>query len=109
MLAGKLRLQHGASLIAIAFAFGATTSAAHADGAAKIEKAKAETQVAQNAPTPPPAPPAPPAADQKVEKVTVTGFRGSLRNALNQKRKSNEQIDSIKAEDIGKFPDLNLS
>ena len=41
--------------------------------------------------------------------IIVTGFRGSLARALDEKRQSAAAIDSILAEDIGKFPDLNLS
>ena len=40
----------------------------------------------------------------------MTGtFRGSLEQALQQKRLATVSTDSILAEDIGKFPDLNLS
>jgi iron complex outermembrane receptor protein len=57
--------------------------------------------------TPPPAP----AADNQdaVSEVVVTGFRSSLAKALNVKREESAAVDSILAEDIGKFPDLNLS
>jgi iron complex outermembrane receptor protein len=48
-----------------------------------------------------------PAQDQN--SIVITGFRGSLAKALNMKRNENASIDSILAEDIGKFPDLNLS
>ncbi|WP_447726104.1 TonB-dependent receptor [Sphingomonas koreensis] len=41
--------------------------------------------------------------------VIVTGFRASLNNALNQKRSETAAVDSILAEDIGKFPDSNLA
>ena len=41
--------------------------------------------------------------------IIVTGFRGSLAKALNQKKNEAAATDSILAEDIGKFPDLNLS
>jgi len=41
--------------------------------------------------------------------IIVTGFRGSLERALDLKRTSAASVDSILAEDIGKFPDLNLS
>src|SRR4051794_36675613 len=41
--------------------------------------------------------------------IIITGFRGSLAKALNMKRNENASTDSILAEDIGKFPDLNLS
>jgi TonB-dependent receptor len=41
--------------------------------------------------------------------VVVTGFRNSLQRALSDKRNQVVAVDSILAEDIGKFPDLNLS
>jgi TonB-dependent receptor len=52
---------------------------------------------------------APDAADTTTEDIVVTGFRGSLARALNLKRQEAAATDSILAEDIGKFPDLNLS
>jgi TonB-dependent receptor len=48
-------------------------------------------------------------ADAAGEEIVVTGFRGSLQNALNQKRRSNQIIDAITAEDIADFPDANLA
>ena len=51
-----------------------------------------------------------PAADASPNaEIVVTGFRASLRSALNQKRRSNVQIDAINAEDIADFPDANLA
>lgn len=47
--------------------------------------------------------------DQPLEEVVVRGFRNSLEKALDEKRNDNGQQDTILAEDIGKFPDLNLS
>jgi TonB-dependent receptor len=44
-----------------------------------------------------------------LEKITVTGIRGSLNRALAQKRASTGVVDAISAEDLGKFPDLNIS
>ena len=41
--------------------------------------------------------------------IVVTGYRGSLRSALNEKRQSTTQIDAITAEDIADFPDTNLA
>jgi iron complex outermembrane recepter protein len=41
--------------------------------------------------------------------IVVTGFRASLNNALIEKRQETAAIDSILAEDIGKFPDSNLA
>jgi iron complex outermembrane receptor protein len=49
------------------------------------------------------------APDKEVEEVIVTGFRGSLQQALVQKKDAAVAVDTILAEDIGKFPDLNLS
>jgi TonB-dependent receptor len=50
-----------------------------------------------------------PAGDDTVEAVVVTGFRNSLQQALNVKRQSAAAVDAIYAEDMAKFPDLNLS
>jgi TonB-dependent receptor len=51
------------------------------------------------------------AAEQpnQLEEVVVTGFRGSLQTAAAEKRANVNFTDSIFAEDIGKFPDLNLA
>jgi len=48
-------------------------------------------------------------ADQETEVIEVRGIRGSLKQALNQKRFANAVVDSISAEDIGKFPDRNIA
>jgi TonB-dependent receptor len=47
--------------------------------------------------------------NSEVEAVVVTGFRSSLEKALSVKRNSAAAVDAIYAEDIAKFPDLNLS
>jgi len=52
---------------------------------------------------------APATSDDTVEAVVVTGFRNSLAQALNVKRSSAAAVDAIYAEDMAKFPDLNLS
>ncbi len=41
--------------------------------------------------------------------VTVTGIRGSLKQNINTKRFATAIVDAITAEDIGKFPDKNVS
>lgn len=57
--------------------------------------------------------PAAPAAAQPAKQepivVQVTGIAGSVENSLNQKRRATNLVEVITAEDIGKFPDLNLS
>ncbi|WP_346838666.1 TonB-dependent receptor [Microbulbifer sp. SAOS-129_SWC] len=49
------------------------------------------------------------AQDQALEEVVVTGFSGSLAQALDTKRDSAGMVDSILAEDIADFPDQNLA
>ena len=54
-------------------------------------------------------PPAGETTENAVEEVIVTGFRESLKSALNVKRQSSGVVDAIKAEDIADFPDANLA
>ncbi|GAA0540836.1 TonB-dependent receptor [Rhizomicrobium palustre] len=49
------------------------------------------------------------AQEEGIETVTVTGYRASLEKSLDLKRSTNEMIDAISAEDVGKFPDSNLA
>ncbi|MBQ4832598.1 TonB-dependent receptor [Pseudoalteromonas sp. MMG010] len=44
-----------------------------------------------------------------VEIIAVTGIRSSLRSSMLDKKASNVVTDGIKAEDLGKFPDLNVA
>ena len=62
-------------------------------------------QTAEQAPTPQ----AQGDASPQEPDIVVTGFRASLNNALNLKRQETAAVDSIVAEDIGKFPDSNLA
>src|SRR6188508_3568842 len=50
-----------------------------------------------------------PAGSGAIDEVVVTGFRGSLASALEEKRAQSGVVDIIKAEDIAKFPDANLA
>ena len=43
------------------------------------------------------------------QEIVVTGLRRSLQSAQNIKRNSEQQVDAIVAEDIGKLPDLAVS
>lgn len=47
--------------------------------------------------------------DAEGSTIVVTGFRGSLERSLEIKREASGISDAITAEDIGKFPDLNIS
>lgn len=44
-----------------------------------------------------------------LDRVVVTGIRGSLMSSMNLKRDAQGIVDGIVAEDIGKFPDTNLA
>ncbi len=45
----------------------------------------------------------------EVEQIIVTGIRSSLRSALGEKRSSDNLVEVIQAEAIGKLPDQNLA
>jgi Ca-activated chloride channel family protein len=49
------------------------------------------------------------ARDEEREEIVVTGLRGSLKMAQESKREAAGVVDSITAEDVGSFPDSNLS
>ena len=46
---------------------------------------------------------------QDIGEVVVTGYRMSLRNAIDLKKNSDVMMDAINAEDIANFPDANLA
>ena len=50
-----------------------------------------------------------PAADDNVEVIEVRGIVSSLRRAMSDKKESIIVSDGIAAEDLGKFPDLNIA
>lgn len=45
----------------------------------------------------------------EAEEVVVTGYKGSLQSATNAKRQSTALVESVFAEDIGKFADSNIA
>ena len=47
--------------------------------------------------------------DEAIEEIVVQGIRGSLATAVEQKRNSDNLVEVIIAEDIGKLPDQNLA
>jgi TonB-dependent receptor len=44
-----------------------------------------------------------------IEEIIVTGIRGSQQRAMAAKRNADSIVDAIAAEDLGKFPDQNIS
>ena len=67
--------------------------------------------MAQTAPAAPPAAPATPAAKdaQQLETVVVSGRRAALATAQKIKQDSDEIVDSVVAEEIGKLPDRSVT
>ena len=54
--------------------------------------------------------PAPaPSADTTVSEVVVTGLKASLQKAIQIKRQSDNVVDAISSDDIGKLPDKNVA
>ncbi len=49
------------------------------------------------------------ADERTLQTVTVKGIRGSLKASLDLKRDSNQIVDAVSAEDVGKFPDANVA
>jgi TonB-dependent receptor len=92
----------GVSLAALSLAAAGARAATAADGAIA-------TADGQSAPPPAAGAGAHASGTSTVSEVVVTGFRSSLAKAINIKRKSDSEVDTILAEDIGKFPDLNLA
>jgi iron complex outermembrane recepter protein len=67
--------------------------------------AAAQAQEAATAPETP----AQDAVETTLDTISVTGYRASLEKALDIKRGEKGTVDAIVAQDIGKFPDLNLA
>ena len=84
---------------------------------AKVRLAATAVRVAQLPPPPKPAGetqgPATDITDKQPtaepETVIVQGYRKALESALNRKRNSNLQIESVAPEDVGKLPDTNVA
>jgi TonB-dependent receptor len=49
------------------------------------------------------------AKGEQLDEIVVTGIRSSLRRAMEIKRNSDQIVDSIASESLGKFPDTNIA
>jgi TonB-dependent receptor len=80
---------------------------AHAAGAQTNDnQVTTDTSTAPaESPAQPAVTPAAPTQPAQIQQVTITGLRSSIRSAETIKRDSVQVVDSINAEDIGKFPD----
>jgi iron complex outermembrane receptor protein len=90
----------------LARALYATTASPLALGLA-IALAGATPAFAQDAPAAEPTPASDPAAAEEGD-IVVTGYRRSLENAINKKKNSEQVVESVSAEDIGKLPDASI-
>src|SRR5882757_6945750 len=52
---------------------------------------------------------APPADQPALEEITITGVRAAIQNAIAAKQNSDEIVEVISAEDIGKLPDTSIA
>lgn len=77
-----------------AFLVGTASAVALLSGAAHAQTAD-ETQTTAEA--------------QDGEDIVVTGYRASLAAAIEVKRNANSIVDSVSAEDVGKFPNTNVA
>ncbi len=81
----------GVSALAVAMAMFAVPSAALAQAAAPAPATTAEEDA------------------DTANAITVVGFRASLQNAVNKKKNSDQVVESVSAEDIGKLPDASIA
>ncbi|MGF1454962.1 MAG: TonB-dependent receptor [Alphaproteobacteria bacterium] len=51
----------------------------------------------------------PDAEDSETEQMVIRGFRASVQNAIENKRRADTVIESITAEDIGRLPDISIA
>ena len=107
-ISSRLRLASAASPFALALSL-ATASPAYAqteaaDPAAEAAAAADQAEVAADQ--------AAQAADQAAatsDEIVVTGFRAALQSAVNTKKRNDQIVESVSAEDIGKLPDNSIA
>jgi len=81
------------------------TAPAFAQDIATEASAAAAATAAQDQP----AQPATEATDEQGQDIVVTGFRASLRNSTNTKKRTDQIVEAVSAEDIGKLPDNSIA
>jgi iron complex outermembrane recepter protein len=104
-MSSRSRLAAAASPLALAMALAATPAWADQapptiTGAASAATAAQTPGTSDNSANPTPQ------ADQG--NIVVTGFRASLQSAVNKKKKADQIVESVSAEDIGKLPDASI-
>jgi iron complex outermembrane receptor protein len=108
-ISSRSRLVAAASPLAVAMALSATPSWGQATQAVITGSASAAAQPAAAPPTGTSDSSASPSpnSDQR-SGIIVTGFRASLQSAISKKKKSDQIVESVSAEDIGKLPDASI-
>src|SRR4029079_15864155 len=74
-----------------------------------VDAAPADAAGTQPPPTTPDQAASPTDQNNQAQAIVITGIRGSLQRNLNAKRAAPGVMDTISAEDIGKFPDANVA
>jgi len=101
----RLRLASATSPLALALSLAmASPAQAQADAATQAdEQAAAAADAADQA-----AAAADEAAETADQAIVVTGFRAALQSAVNTKKRADQIVESVSAEDIGKLPDASI-
>ena len=100
----RLARRHPAGLLLAALTFALTPLPA---GAATPQDSAGPASASS---TPPPADATNPRLPVKnLQRVVVTGIRGSIEKSLQVKQQSNEIVEVVSAEDIGKLPDPSIA
>lgn len=108
---GRISFQAAASTAALTWALALGGAAYANEAAADTPMLLAQADAQPQQPTQGPAPQPQPQAQLQGEAdddIVVTGIRASLESAVDTKRNAVVISDSISAEGIGRFPDLNL-
>ncbi len=106
-LRSRLAVAASPLALAMAIAIGAQPAAAQAtpeEEAAAADAADAAGAAADDTTSTP--------TDQAADTepaIVVTGFRGALQSAVNTKKRSDQIVESVSAEDIGKLPDASIA
>src|SRR5688572_16921424 len=108
-ISSRSRLAAAVSPLAIGLSLVLGSSAAYAqdvpppvDPAAEVPESPPPESSSDTGPTPA-------VTEEDEQAIVVTGFRASLQNAINKKKRSDQIVESVSAEDIGKLPDASIA
>jgi iron complex outermembrane recepter protein len=104
-LTSRSRLAAAASPLAICLAFASSAAYAQDTTPPPTTDPSAAVQTGQEVPADEGATQAKP----EDSPIVVTGFRASLQNAVNTKKRADQIVESVSAEDIGKLPDASIA